>query len=281
MNDKSNPLISVVMATFNESPEIIQKSIESILSQTYPYFELIIVDDSTKQETILQIQKLSTDNRIHFIHNENRLGFVPSLNRGLREAKGKYVARMDGDDISYPERFEHQVRFLEANPQYYILGGNTDIINSNGEKISYRKYPVGDLEVFLFSAYRCPLAHSTVMMRAELLDKGFLYDESLPASEDIDFWLRAYYQGYKITNLDETLLQFRISDDFSEKRSGRKEVVYTAQVRKKHCTWKKPVHSALSYTLSRIYLYMPATLLASLHDKQNRVKKYGGKHGHK
>ena len=111
----NKPLVSVVMATYNEPPEIIGQAIESVLNQTYTNLELIIVDDSTDKETISAIAGYLSDSRVVYEHPEEKLGFVPALNRGLSLSKGEYIARMDGDDICFKDRLEKQITFLENN----------------------------------------------------------------------------------------------------------------------------------------------------------------------
>ena len=264
------PLVSVVMSTYNEPPEIIGEAIDSVLRQTYKNLELIIVDDSTNSDTVAAIKEYAKDNRVLYHHPEVKAGFVPALNIGLSLAKGEFIARMDGDDICYPDRFRKQINFLKENPKIMLVGGQTDIIDFGGNLISKRHYPTSGAGLFLFSCLRSPLAHSTVVMRRELIDAGFKYDESLPASEDIDLWLKIMYAGYKVRNIGDTVLKFRVSDDFAQKRSSDKEVVYTARIRKKNFSSKHICHWLLSYLFSRIYLYMPSKWLAFMHKKQNR-----------
>lgn len=266
---QNEPLVSIVMAAFNEPPAIISEAINSVLDQSYKNLELIIVDDSTDKNTVAEIEKYLSDKRVVYVHPDKRLGFVPALNKGLSLAKGDYIARMDGDDICYPDRIVKQIDYLENNKQIMIVGGQIDIINSAGKLISKRRYPEKGLKLYLFSCLRSPFAHSTVVMRRSLMDAGFKYNESLPASEDLDLWLKVMYAGYKIANIQDTVLKFRVSDDFAIKRSGQKEVVYTAKVRKETFSWKYFSHWLLSYLLSRIYLYMPHKWLASMHNKQN------------
>ena len=266
---QNQPLVSIVMATFNEPEAVISEAIESILNQTYKNLELIIVDDSTDKSTKNTIEKYLSDKRVVYYHPERRLGFVPALNKGLSLSSGEYIARMDGDDICYPERLEKQVVFLQENKDISIVGGQIDIINSAGELISKRHYPTGGIKLFLFSCLRSPFAHSTVFMRRSIIDAGLKYDESLPASEDIDLWLKIMYSGYKWANINDTVLKFRVSDDFAIKRSAEKEVVYTAKVRKENFSGKYFLHWLLSYLLSRIYLYMPHKWLAYMHNRQN------------
>lgn len=137
----NKPLVSVVMTSFNEKKEIIDKAILSILNQTYENFELLIFDDSTNVETKDAIDFYRHDPRVRVFRFSERLGFVKSLNRGLQEAKGDYIARMDGDDISLPIRFEKEVEYLEKNKDVSVIGGQINIINEYGVTISFRKYP--------------------------------------------------------------------------------------------------------------------------------------------
>ena len=263
------PLVSVIMATFNEPNEIISQAIESVLNQTYKNIELIVVDDITNEDTKKASKKYLSDNRVIYYHPEQRLGFVPALNKGISLSSGEYIARMDGDDICYSDRLEKQIDFLQKNEHISIVGGQIDIINSAGELISKRHYPTDGVRLFLFSCLRSPFAHSTVVMRRSLIDAGLIYNESLPASEDIDLWLRIMYSGYKWANTHDTVLKFRVSEDFAVKRSSDKEVIYTAKVRKENFSGKYFLHWLLSYLLSRIYLYMPHKWLAYMHNRQN------------
>ena len=102
------------MATYNEPPQIISKAIESIINQTYTAWELLIFDDSDRADTRQAIDAYTVDTRLRVYREKQRIGFVPALNQGLEKAAGKYIARMDGDDISLPERFEKEVTFLSA-----------------------------------------------------------------------------------------------------------------------------------------------------------------------
>ena len=185
---KEKQLVSVVMATFNEPVEMIEGAIGSILNQTYQNIELLIFDDSTKPDTIASIDKIAlSDARVSVHRFSERKGFVESLNEGLKLAKGEYIARMDGDDFSLPERIKKEVDFLLDNPSIAVVGGQMDIMNESGKVISHRSYPKGGVSLWLFSCIRNPLAHPTIMMRRELVDRGYRYNEKLKMSEDLDF----------------------------------------------------------------------------------------------
>ena len=140
--------ISVILATFNEPPDMIKKSIKSILEQTFTDFELLIYDDSTNAETISAIDSFKYDERVKIFRSTVKKGFVVSLNEGLSAAKGKYIARMDGDDISLPDRLEKEYVYLENNKKVFVVGGNMDIIDENDNVISSRKYPTDGLRLY-------------------------------------------------------------------------------------------------------------------------------------
>ncbi len=206
---KEKQLVSVVMATFNEPVEMIEGAIGSILNQTYQNIELLIFDDSTKPDTIASIDKIAlSDARVSVHRFSERKGFVESLNEGLKLAKGEYIARMDGDDFSLPERIKKEVDFLLDNPSIAVVGGQMDIMNESGKVISHRSYPKGGVSLWLFSCIRNPLAHPTIMMRRELVDRGYRYNEKLKMSEDLDFWLRLLNDDYKVANLEDTVRSY-------------------------------------------------------------------------
>lgn len=228
---KEKQLVSVVMATFNEPVEMIEGAIGSILNQTYQNIELLIFDDSTKPDTIASIDKIAlSDARVSVHRFSERKGFVESLNEGLKLAKGEYIARMDGDDFSLPERIKKEVDFLLDNPSIAVVGGQMDIMNESGKVISHRSYPKGGVSLWLFSCIRNPLAHPTIMMRRELVDRGYRYNEKLKMSEDLDFWLRLLNDDYKVANLEDTVLRFRVQDNFTDKRVSEIQRKYMANV---------------------------------------------------
>lgn len=264
------PLVSVVMATYNEKPSIVQLAIRSILEQTYHNFELLIFDDSTKPETINAINEMSKDVRVKIHRFNERKGFVSSLNEGLRIAKGEFIARMDGDDYSYPERFEKELTYLSKNPNVIVTGGQVDIMNEIGEITSHRSYPLGGVKLLLFSCFRNPLAHPTIMMRREIIDKGYRYNESLKMSEDLDFWLRLINDGYTISNLNDTLLKFRVQDNFADKRVNDVQRKYMSDVRKANFSINNPIHGFLSMMAGCLFKHVPADLIKRIYTNENK-----------
>lgn len=266
---EKKPLISVIMATFNEKPEYVRDAIESILNQTYVNFELIILDDSTSEGTRKEIDSLASQNsRIVLIRKPQRMGFVPALNEGLRIAKGEFIARMDGDDISYPNRFELQLSYMDTHPEVDILGGAMDIMNEDGEVTSHRDYPLGGLSLKIFNVFRDPLAHPTVMIRKGKFN-NLHYDESYKRGEDVELWLRLRNQGAEIQNVPQSLLKYRVFDDMSEKRNSF-HFKFLFMARKKNFNWKYAIFDIPSICISYIYSILPLSLIRLAYNRENK-----------
>ena len=268
MTDSITPLVSVVMATFNEAPATIKESINSIIDQTLYDLELLIIDDSTEQDTIESINSFVSDKRVIVIRSENKVGFVNALNIGLKRARGKYIARMDGDDISQRDRFRLQTSFMELNPQYSVVGGAMAIMNEEGIITNKRSYPASSLKLRLWSIFRSPLAHPTVMMKREIVDLGYLYDTNYCRAEDLELWLRLVKNGYEIYNLPDILLNYRISNNFIKKRSGQHHI-NNFKARYKNFTWRYPIISILSLLVSGFYFLIPGFIKKLIYSIEN------------
>lgn len=204
---KNKPLISVILPIFN-SEKYIEEAIRSILDQTYKKFELILINDGSTDGTKNKLKQIS-DERITLLNNKMNRGLVFSLNKGIKYAKGKYIARMDADDISQPERFEKQVKFLEKNTDYVMVGTGTEIVDVNGDKAGrYLNHPTTN-EVLQFKLlFGCPFVHSSMMIRADILKELNGYCNIFP--EDYDLWSKIVSK-YKVANLGEILHQYRES----------------------------------------------------------------------
>jgi glycosyltransferase involved in cell wall biosynthesis len=251
------PIVSVILATFNEPKGLILESIDSILNQSLKDLELLIVDDSTNNETKTAIdQRSQSDERIK-VHRSNKVrGFAKSLNIGLKNARGKYIARMDADDIALRPRLDIQVKFLEENPKYSLLGGSMNIIDENGKIISKRDYPRSSLGLKLWTILRNPMAHPTVMMRRSIIDNGYFYDEEFPKAEDLELWLRLMRNNFKIYNLRDVLVNYRIIGNLSTKRVGE-NFIYNYKARCKNFSWRSPFSGLISLFIAKIYTLLP------------------------
>lgn len=264
-----NPMVSVLMATFNEPIDYIKASIESILNQTYTNFEFIISDDSTNLDTINAINSYANDERVIIIRSNSRMGFVRALNEGLKIAKGQFIVRMDGDDISLKDRFEKQLEYLNSHKEIDILGGNMLIINESGTIISQRKYPTRGILLHLNSIFRSPVAHPTVMFRRSILDNHFYYDESFKKAEDTEFWFRLRNNGFVIANLPYNLLNFRISGDLAKKRNVE-HFSYNFKARNKNFSWKYCYVDIPSIIATKLYLAIPKKFISFYYSIENK-----------
>ena len=205
-------MISIIMSTYKEEETLLRESIESILNQTFKDFEFIIIldypDNNLHKRIIEEYSKI--DNRIRFFVNEKNLGLTGSLNRGLSLAKGEYIGRMDADDISLPYRLERQLEYIKKN-QYDLIGGITQMIDEEGNSIfSIQKVPTDFNKIKKALRYGQCIAHPTWLGRKEVFDclNGY---RNIPLCEDFDFTLRAVLNGFKISNLNETVLKYRMT----------------------------------------------------------------------
>lgn len=214
----SKPLVSVIMGVYN-SEECVGKCIESVLRQTYEKWEFIICDDYSTDRTYEVLKKFEEkDKRIKIIRNFQNLKLAASLNKCLEIAKGKYVARMDGDDECYSDRFAVQVDFLENNPEYAVVGSTADV--TDGEKIIETR-KVECIPSKKKMLYGPPYMHPTIMMRKSVYDdlKGYVVCERTKRGQDLDLWFRFYEKGYKGYNIQKPLILYHESKEDYKKRT--------------------------------------------------------------
>ena len=205
-------MISVLMSVYNEKEEWISEAIESILSQTYRKYEFLIVVDNPNLSPDCKkmlLKKADLDSRIKLLWNEKNIGLARSLNRAFSYAQGEYIARMDADDISLPERFEKEISFIESN-EFDIVSANKINIDENGKTLI--KDPKIDRDPNKMLVYSNILVHPLVMTKRDVFSKLGGY-RILSNSEDYDLWLRALDSGYRIGILDEYLLKYRIREN--------------------------------------------------------------------
>lgn len=211
------------MPAYNAA-EYIGEAIDSVLNQTFTDFEFLIIDDGSTDNTIDIIQKYN-DPRIKLIKNEVNKGLIYSLNYGLETVRGKYVARMDADDIALDTRFEKQVDFMEKNPDISILG-TAFIFLGTPHEIHYPNYNE-EIRVKLFDDVT--FAHPTVMMRRDIINsENIRYNSDYKYIEDYKFWIDSAIKNVKMANLDEVLLQYRqhpkqISSEKAQEQSEIKQ----------------------------------------------------------
>jgi glycosyltransferase involved in cell wall biosynthesis len=204
----NRPLVSVVMVVCNVD-RFLSESIESILGQTYRDFEFIIVDfGSTDDSKSIISSYASRDSRIR-LHEIPSCGLAEARNAGCLLARGEYIAIMDADDVSVPDRLRLEVDFMDEHPGVSVLGGAVEWIDTNGKALIKRDNPVGNREIQSALLERCPLWQPTVLMRRDAFVAVGGYRPPFAPAEDHDLWLRVA-EHFQIANLKEVVLGYRI-----------------------------------------------------------------------
>lgn len=210
--------ISVITGVYNPDREMLMKAVRSIIAQTMQDWEMILCDDGSSpeyRETIREAAGL--DKRIYCVRNEKNRGLAYALNQCIRRARGEYIARMDDDDESRPERFEKQYMFLETHQEYQWTGSNAELFDGEGVWGTEKAAEIPRETDFLKYS---PYIHPSVMFRAEVLKKNYGY---IPSSmtrrcEDYELFMRLHLKGYRGYNIQENLLLYREDKKSLEKR---------------------------------------------------------------
>ena len=224
--------VSVLIPAHGASP-FIQYTLESILKNTVQPEEVLIIDDGLSKEAIAQIDLFSRSLPILMIHNDGK-GLVDALNTGLRAAKGKYVARIDNDDLMAENRIERQLAQFESDPNLVAVGSQCNYINSDGTRTGRSNYPIGELNKLPEFKFKCLIAHpSTMYIRSSALDIGgyrsiFTWN-GVDIAEDFDFWLRISKKGI-ISVSEELLTEYRQHADQLSSRHLAGQLVGTPYI---------------------------------------------------
>ena len=200
------PLITVLMPTFN-SENYIGETLWSVFEQTCPDFELLIMNEAGSSPETTEVISFFEDDRIKVVQNKTRLGLAESLNEGIKIARGKYIARIDADDLATEDRFELQANFLENNKEYGLCGSrqhhfgvDTDFVHEVAEEHD-------DIKAALI--YGCEICHSTIMIRREYFLKNNLFYDNTKKAEDYELWTRAVHK-FKFHNIKKVLGEYRV-----------------------------------------------------------------------
>src|SRR3972149_531768 len=212
--NRNQPFVTVLMPVYNAG-EFVAASIESILNQTYKNLELVILDDVSTDNSWSVIRKYAKDNpgKIRAIRLKKNLnkGGDAAGNIAYRYAKGKYLARMDADDVAVSSRIEKQVKFLEEHPDYAAVGASAHVVNREGEIVGEKMMPVKHEEIYKEFFVLHPMIHPTIMLRRSALPgEKDLYTISYEANNDYLTFFSMIGGGMKFANLPEKLLYYRI-----------------------------------------------------------------------
>jgi len=221
MTQNERPLVSILLPVYN-GEEYLWEAIQSVLAQTFRDFELLVIDDGSSDRS-LEILNGFQDPRIRVVENVRNQGLPGTLNRGISLARGKYIARMDCDDVCVPRRLEWQVTFMEEHPKIGLCGGWTRFFGETRPRTI--KTPSSEQVIRAELFFDTPFAHPTVIIRKELLDKyrDLRYDPAdIGGLEDWGLW-RKCARHFQMTNLQRVLLRYRVrSGSLSTSRFSRK-----------------------------------------------------------
>jgi len=223
-----SPKVSVIMSVYN-GEKYLKEAVESILNQTFGDFEFIIINDgSTDKSGEILEEYAKKDSRIRLFHQKN-MGLTKSLNRAIKLARGEYIARMDADDISMPERLERQVKFLEQHQEVGVVGCNVTIINQTGNFVKSVRLPNN---INLSLRKRNCLVHGSIVFRKEVIEQSGAYNEKMLYAQDYEMLLRIS-KVFKISSVNEFLYKLRMHKNTIFYKKFFKQVYYTALAKTK------------------------------------------------
>lgn len=258
------------MSTYNETVEELKKAIDSILTQTFKNFEFIIILDNPQNYEHKKVinEYLSKDKRIIFLINESNIGLAASLNEGIENAKGDYIARMDADDISMPNRLEKEYNYLKENPDIHIISTNKIDINENDEVINIpSKLPTEDWQIKRILKITSIITHSAAMFRKKEIEKIGKY-RLFPASQDYDLWLRSSYYKLNFAIINEPLIKYRIRENNISNTNPLKQYLLKEYIQKLYRQRLK--NGKDEFSLENLQKYLEAN---KAFDKKN-IKKF-------
>lgn len=274
-------LLTVYMPVFNASPYL-AKSIESILSQTYTKFEFIIIDDASTDNSWNIIKKYARlDKRLRIYQNKLNLGVSLTSNIAISYARGKYLARMDADDISLPSRFEKQINFLKENKKTIAVGGQCIVIDADNKIIGYKKFPINSKKISKMLFWAIPLQQPSMMVNLSLLPKTFTwYNRNQSSAEEVNLMFNFLKYG-TLANLSDFSLYYRQLPN-SLSRINPKNTFYLT-LKSRLLAWEngyKPTVDAILISLIQLIVinFLPSTTINNLWNFVRGINKNENEH---
>lgn len=229
-NLNHKPLVSVVIPVYN-GEKYIEETIKSILNQTYPNFELILVNDCSPDNSHLILHKYEKlDKRVKNVKNQKNIGISSTINNGITHARGKYLAMSDQDDISYPTRFEKEVGFLESHEDFGMVGSCFDNIDDKGNIINSFDPPLNETDFYWWMIFSSPVCAPSVMVRMSCLrENNIEFRSEFDLTQDYDVWSRLCKVSKGI-NLKDKLTGYRLHSEQNTSTSFAKQQERATQV---------------------------------------------------
>jgi len=204
-------LVSVILPIYNTPLKWVSASIESILNQSFTQLECILINDDPQNEQLGEFLETyqEKDRRVVLLENEGNVGLPKSLNKGIQIAKGKYIARMDADDIALLDRIEKQYDFMQQNPQFSLVGGQVQKMDADARELSTSNHPINFKLLRRLIPYQNPSTHPTWFFRKKDIEEVGKY-RAFPNAEDYDLLARLILAGKQVINLSDILLHYRV-----------------------------------------------------------------------
>lgn len=271
--------ISVLMSVYrSEKADRFDRALRSVWNdQSLKPDQIVLVEDGPlghNLDVVVDKWKNRLGDKLTIVANEENIGLTKSLNKGISVAKGDYIARMDSDDISLPERFRLQKEFLDSHPDIMVVGGSIQEFNSDTDCLCVNRYPADTDACRKYICKANPLAHPTVMIRRNVFDSGLRYNEKYRKNQDLALWIDVLAAGYKIANIPEITLKFRREGDVfsrrgsSETRNSELEI-YTHGIR----TLNGPFSYKYIYPIARyIFKSLPVGMIKLVYGSGLRKK---------
>jgi glycosyltransferase EpsE len=261
--------VSVLMPVYNENIFYLEASIKSILNQSYSNFELLILDDSDKVEVIQLIDRFASgDRRIRVHRSPYRIGLTKSLNYGIKNSSGIFLARADSDDFSHTDRLEKQHHFLIENPNVSVVGSSILKINDLNHFIGYRYYEESHREISKKALFQNPMCHPTVMFRRSVLLQYGCYDEKYDYAEDYELWRRFLSKNVQFHNLLEPLVSYRIPAFMKRPKANWLSVL---KIKVKYFDMNFKLRSLYGIIVTTIIVLLPMQVYKLAYQNYNRI----------
>ncbi|MDD3793698.1 MAG: glycosyltransferase [Candidatus Gracilibacteria bacterium] len=257
--------ISVIMPVYNTKAYLVE-ALESVLNQSFKDFEFIIVDDFSNDGSFELLQEYEKkDDRIKLFRNDKNSKLVYTLNRAILLSKGKYIVRMDSDDIIDLSRIEKQYNYMLENSEIDILSSNLYFIDKYGKQIGKREYNSNVDETILNES---PICHACSIIKKEAFEKCGGYDERFNLAEDYDLWLRFYSKGFQFAIYNDYLYYYRIFDDSGKVKKLKQQLKMTIDVKEnaiKNYKIKFAFKNYIRLYLEKfLYYFVPSSIILKL-----------------
>jgi glycosyltransferase involved in cell wall biosynthesis len=263
----NTPKVGVILSVYkNDSLSFLNKSLNSIITQTYDNIEIHIGVDGYVDDTVMSyLNRIALEHKIHILFFEKNRGLAAVLNDlidNCLKCGVDYIARMDADDISLPDRICKQVEYMESHQEIMVLGGAIQEIDENCTFMKVRHYPPDMNSIKRYICKASPLAHPTVMFRKKIFEQGFRYNINYKKSQDLDLWFRIIAKGYIISNIDDILLLFRRTSDTYKRRNKIKTIINEFKIYKNGIVRLYGYNWRLIYPILRFcFKFMPLSFI--------------------